>query len=264
MSHSEDPSTGSTFSDLHLPDRPKKPRSTGLTSIIDNGTPYTHFRSYVEDFHAYLDFVKFGWGTALVTPCLSDKLALLREYEIDFWFGGTLFEAAYIQNLVPLLSDWVESLGCKYFEISDGSIDYSNDAKLEWIADLSSRFHVLSEVGSKDAETVMSPSEWATHISDELNAGAWKVIAEGRESGTAGIYRSTGEVRYGLIKELEQVGVDFERVIFEAPQKAQQVWFIQELGAHVNLGNIAIADIVSLETLRLGLRADTINLLPLR
>lgn len=254
--------TGSCFPDLAVADHESKPRRLGLTCILDGGLPLGEFSDYLRDFAAHIDFVKFGWGTALVTPSIHRKIQLLDELGVPFWFGGTLFECAYTQGKAHEYVDWVASIGCDYIEISDGSIDIPEDEKLEWIADLARRFSVLSEAGSKDATEVKTPSQWTKQISTELTAGAWKVIAEGRESGTAGIYRSSGEVRSGLIKELDQEGIDFGRIVFEAPQKQQQVWFIQQFGPNVNLGNISVRDVVPLETLRRGLRSDTIALLP--
>ena len=212
---------------IELPSRDSKPRQKGLTSVIDAGVPFDIFDKHVTEFSHLIDFVKFGWGTALVTPSTRKKMERLKALGIGYWMGGTLFEVACLQGVVDRYVDWAEDLGCEYFEISDGSIELPTDEKLGWIERLSKRFHVLSEVGSKDEEDVMSPSEWGNAIAQETKAGAWKVIAEGRESGTAGIYRTNGEVRFGLIKELAQFDIDFDTLFFEAPKKAQQVWFMK-------------------------------------
>ena len=248
---------------LDLPPRSAKPREVGITMVMDRGLSLGELANLVEAACPYIDYVKFGWCTGLLMPCLKEKLDLLRRNDIGFWFGGTLFEAAYAQNRVDRLVDWLGELGVDLIEISDGSIEIPESDKLALIESLSKHFRVLSEVGSKDIETVVPPSQWIAYMQQELAAGAFMVVAEGRESGRAGIYRRTGEVRMGLIAELvAEEALDLGRVIFEAPERSQQAWFIRELGSSVNLGNIRPDDVVALETLRLGLRNDTIDLLP--
>lgn len=241
---------------LDLPEHESKPRSKGLTSVIDAGASLACFEDVISSTGEYIDFVKFGWGTSVVTPIIEAKINILKENGIDFWFGGTLFEICYSQGKLDKYLKWVESTGTKYFEISDGIINIELETKCGIVRDLSKDFNVLSEIGSKDSEEVMSPSQWIQHIEKELEAGAWKLIAEGRESGTAGIYRNTGDVRLGLVHEIDEAGVDFDRIFFETPQKVQQIWFLSNFGPNINLSNIAITDVIGLETLRLGLRSD--------
>ena len=248
---------------LDLPSRSSKPREVGVTMVMDRGLSPGELANLIEVASPYFDYVKLGWCTGLLTPCLHEKLDLLRRHDIGFWFGGTLFEAAYAQDRVARLVGWLRELGVELIEISDGSIEIPESDKLALIESLSKEFRVLSEVGSKDVETVIPPSQWILHMKQELAAGAFMVVAEGRESGRAGIYRRTGEVRMGLIAEMKsEPMLDLERVLFEAPERDQQAWFIKELGSDVNLGNIRPDDAIALETLRLGLRNDTIGLLP--
>jgi phosphosulfolactate synthase len=207
----------------------------------------------------FVDIVKLGWGTALATQNLDAKLARYREHGIPVVLGGTLTELAIRQGRVDELIAWLRELEIGHVEVSDGSIAIEPEHKRELIARLAGEgFIVLSEVGSKDAETIMAPYVWVEQIAGELAAGAWKVIAEARESGTAGIFRPDGEVRMGLIDEIAHA-VDVERVVFEAPRKDQQVWFLRRFGHECNLGNIQPDDVLGLETLRLGLRSDTIE-----
>lgn len=243
---------------LTLPSRPEKPRGSGLTCLIDPGLPVDVFRDAIRSAAEYVDFVKFGWGTGIVTPRLGEKIAALREAGIGFWFGGTLFELAYRQGRVPEMVAWVQEMGGRHFEVSDGTFAMDPDEKSRLIEQLAREFTVLSEVGSKDANTIMSPARWIASMKRELDAGAWKVVAEGRESGTAGIFRANGEIRAGLVQEIVESGLDVERVLFEAPQKSQQVWLIKNIGRNVNFANVAFADIINVETLRLGLRCDTV------
>ncbi len=246
-----------------LPPRSSKPRDVGVTMVMDRGLSLGELANLVDAACPYIDYVKFGWCTGLLMPSLKEKLDLLRRHDIGFWFGGTLFEAAYAQNRVDRLVGWLGEMGVDLIEISDGSIKIPESDKLALIESLSKGFRVLSEVGSKDTETVVPPSRWIACMRRELAAGASMVVAEGRESGRAGIYRRTGEVRMGLIGELvAEEALDLGRVIFEAPERSQQTWFIRELGSNVNLGNIRPDDVVAVETLRLGLRHDTIDLLP--
>jgi phosphosulfolactate synthase len=242
---------------LDLPPRSGKPRQAGLTHVLDSGLSVAQVESLMEVAGAAVDLVKLGWGTALVTENLQRKLACYRAHDVPVVLGGTLTELAIAQERVEALVAWLHELGLSHVEISDGTIELPHERKLALIERLAADFTVLSEVGSKDDTRIMAPYVWVEQIESELAAGAWKVIAEARETGTAGIYRADGEVRMGLIDEIAHA-VPTERLLFEAPRKEQQVWFLQRFGTEVNLGNIAPRDVLSLETLRLGLRADTI------
>jgi phosphosulfolactate synthase len=231
-------------------------RDGGLTHVIDKGLGPRAWEDVLETSGEYIDIVKLGWGTAYVTPNLLRKLDVLKEKPVVI--GGTFFEAVYAQGKLDEYKRWLGGLGMTHVEISDGVIDLPRERKLELIADFARDFTVLSEVGSKDAEAVFAPYQWVEWIKAELEAGAWKVITEGREGGTAGIYRPTGEMRTGLVDEIaHEIAVD--DLIFEAPTKSSQAWFIREFGPSVNLGNIPPDEVISLETLRLGLRADTLK-----
>lgn len=205
-----------------------------------------------------VDVVKLGWGTALVSANLKPKLARYAAHGIPVVLGGTLTELAIRQGRVDGLTAWLRELGLRHVEISDGTIEIEPAVKRELIETLSREFTVFAEVGSKDADFIMAPYVWVAQIERDLEAGAWKVIAEARESGTAGIYRANGEVRTGLIDEIVH-SIDKERLIFDAPLQKQQVWLLKQFGTECNLGNIAPADVLSLETLRLGLRSDTVE-----
>ncbi len=247
---------------LDLPQRSAKPRERGITHVLDSGLSVAEVESLVEVAGAAVDLVKLGWGTAVVTENLDAKLACYRDHGIPVVLGGTLTELAIAQGRVGELTAWLRELGLQHVEVSDGTIELAHERKLALIEQLAGEgFTVLSEVGSKDAAFIMAPYVWVEQIESELAAGAWKVIAEARESGTAGIYRADGEVRMGLIDEIVHA-VPAERLLFEAPQKEQQVWFMRRFGGEVNLGNIAPRDVLSLETLRLGLRADTVVAAP--
>jgi len=205
-----------------------------------------------------VDVVKLGWGTALVTGNLREKLDRYARHDIPVVLGGTLTELAIRQGRTEGLVAWLQELGLRHVEISDGTITIEPAVKRELIERLARDFVVFAEVGSKDTDFIMAPYIWVEQIESDLQAGAWKVIAEARESGTAGIYRANGEVRTGLIDEIAHA-VDPDRIIFDAPQHRQQVWLLERFGSECNLGNIAPADVLSLETLRLGLRSDTLE-----
>lgn len=245
---------------LSLPDRPAKPRTAGVTLVIDNGVPLHFFEDTIESESRYIDLVKFGWGTSLVTDTLAQKIACLRAHSVDYYFGGTLFEKFLSQHKLDAFYDYCRRWGCQYVEISNGTIALDNTRKARLIADFAREFRVLSEVGYKDVDRSqqLAPSAWIEYIQQDLEAGATKVITEARESGTSGIYRANGEVRYGLIEEIAHSGIHADDIIFEAPNKDGQVYFITRMGANVNLGNIAFRDVIPLETLRLGLRSDTL------
>jgi phosphosulfolactate synthase len=226
--------------------------------VIDRGLSLAEVDGLLEVAGAAVDVVKLGWGTALVTGNLQAKLERYASYDIPVVLGGTLTELAIRQGRVEGLVAWLRELGLRHVEISDGTITVEPAVKRELIERLSREFTVLAEVGSKDAAFIMAPYVWVEQIERDLQAGAWKVIAEARESGTAGIYRATGEVRTGLIDEIAHA-IDPQLIIFEAPQREQQVWLLETFGTECNLGNIAPADVLSLETLRLGLRSDTVE-----
>lgn len=242
---------------LDLPARTAKPRERGLTHVLDRGLSLADVDGLLEVAGASVDIVKLGWGTALVTENLERKLTRYAELDIPVVLGGTLTEAALRQGRIEGLIAWLRELGLHHVEVSDGTIALEPDEKLSLISRLAKEFTVFSEVGSKDAEMIMAPYRWVEAIERELAAGAWKVIAESRESGNAGIYRPDGEVRMGLIDEIAHA-IDPARMIFEAPRRQQQVFFLRRFGQDCNLGNIAPDDVLSLETLRLGLRSDTL------
>jgi phosphosulfolactate synthase len=241
---------------LDLPDRSAKPREQGITHVLDRGLSVVEVEGLLEVAGEAIDLVKLGWGTALVTGNLERKLERYRAMEIPVVLGGTLTELAIAQGRLEQLVEWIRELGLQHIEISDGTITMPHEEKLGLIERFCSEFTVLSEVGSKDDTRIMAPYRWVELIQKELEAGAWKVIAEARESGNVGIFRHDGEVRMGLIDEIAHA-VAPNRILFEAPRKEQQVWFVRRFGPNVNLGNIVPEDVVSLETIRLGLRSDT-------
>jgi phosphosulfolactate synthase len=226
--------------------------------VIDRGLSLVEVEGMLEVAGDSVDLVKLGWGTAVVTANLRPKLSLYAERGIPVVLGGTLTEVAIRQERVEGLIAWLHELGLRYVEVSDGTVSLEPEVKRSLIRRLAGEFTVLSEVGSKDAEFIMAPYVWVEQIEGDLEAGAFKVITEARESGTAGIYRADGEVRTGLIDEIAHA-VDTDRLIFEAPLKEQQVWFLRHFGMECNLGNIAPAEVLSLETLRLGLRSETVE-----
>ncbi|TGE21834.1 phosphosulfolactate synthase [Hymenobacter aquaticus] len=240
----------------NLPERTSKPREQGYTMVMDKGLSIREVENFLEVGAEYTDIVKLGWATSYVVPNLRKKLDAYKEAGIPVYFGGTLFEAFIIRNQFDDYRRLLADYGMEYAEVSDGSIDLQHDRKLEYIRTLAQDVKVLSEVGSKDAEKIIPPYKWISQMKTELEAGAIKVIGEAREAGNVGLFRSTGEVRSGLVEEI-LTQIPFEKILWEAPQKAQQVWFIKLLGANVNLGNIAPNEVVSLETIRLGLRGDT-------
>jgi phosphosulfolactate synthase len=243
---------------LDLPSRGAKPRERGLTHVLDKGLSLAGIDGLMEVTGGSVDLVKLGWGTALVTGNLEGKLERYAAHGVPVVLGGTLCELAIRDGRVDGMVAWLHELGLRHVEVSDGTLALEPSHKQDLIARLAKEFTVLSEVGSKDAAEIMAPYRWVEQIQGELEAGAWKVIAEARETGTAGIFRHDGEVRMGLIDEIAHA-VDHELLLFEAPRKEQQVWFLKRFGREVNLGNIAPEDVLSLETLRLGLRSDTMD-----
>jgi len=245
------------FEFLTLPERTTKPRESGLTHVLDKGYSLEQVRQFLEVAESYVDIVKLGWGTAVVTPNVKEKIALYQSFGIPVCFGGTFFEVCFRQGKVGEFLALVDECGMECVEISDGTIDMDEEDKLAILRKLSKRYKVLSEVGSKDEAVVISPSKWVDSIKRELEAGAWKVITEGRESGTVGIYRPTGDVKDGLLEEISTT-FDVSQLLFEAPIKSQQAWFIKQFGPNVNLGNISPEEVLSVETLRIGVRGDTL------
>jgi phosphosulfolactate synthase len=243
---------------LDLPSRGAKPRARGLTHVLDKGLSLAGIDGLMEVAGGSVDLVKLGWGTALVTGNLEAKLERYAAHGVPVVLGGTLCELAIRDGRVDGMVAWLHELGLRHVEVSDGTLALEPSHKQDLIARLAKEFTVLSEVGSKDADEIMAPYRWVEQIQGELEAGAWKVIAEARETGTAGIFRHDGEVRMGLIDEIAHA-VDHELLLFEAPRKEQQVWFLKRFGREVNLGNIVPEDVLSLETLRLGLRSDTMD-----
>ncbi len=242
----------------NIPDRTQKPRVNGLTMVMDKGLSVRQVEDFLEVAGPHTDIVKLGWSTSYVTPNLENKLKIYRDAEIPVYFGGTLFEAFIIRNQFDDYRKILDKYDMKFAEVSDGSINIPHDEKCEYIRKLSDQVTVISEVGSKDAAKIFAPYKWISLMKAEIEAGSWKVIAEARESGNVGLYRDSGEVRQGLVDEI-LTQIPAETIIWEAPQKAQQVWFIKLIGTNINLGNIAPADVIPVETLRLGLRSDTFD-----
>ena len=242
---------------LTLPPRSGKPREVGLTHVLDRGMPLIVLRSLLDLAAPAIDILKLGWGTAYVTGNLAEKVAACRAAGVAICPGGTLLEIAAVQRKVAQFARWASRMGFDTVEVSDGAVGLDPALRRRLISDLSRDFRVLAEVGSKDPQAPVIPSEWVASAAEDLEAGAAYVIAEGRESGTVGLYRPDGSVREGLVEAL--LGhIPGGRIIFEAPQKAQQAWFIRRLGEQVNLGNVLPDDVLGVETLRRGLRADTV------
>ena len=246
---------------LTLPERSPKPRQKGLTHVLDKGLGPRAWEDILETAGAYIDIVKLGWGTAWVTGNLERKLEVLRPKPVVI--GGTFFEVVYARDKLEDYKRWLTRHGLTHVEISDGTIEIPRERKLELIADFARDFTVLSEVGSKDSSVEYTADEWTRWLNEELEAGAWKVITEAREGGTAGIFRETGDMRTGLLEEIAHE-IALDDLIFEAPTKSSQAWFVKHFGPDVNLGNIPPDEVIPLETLRLGLRADTIKEVLLR
>jgi phosphosulfolactate synthase len=244
---------------LDLPERPPKPREEGVTHVIDTGLSAFEAEGLMSMAAEYVDLVRLGWGSAYVTRDVRRKIDCYRSAGVPAALGGTLTELAWLHGRMDELADWLEELGIEHLEVSSGTLDIPADEKLEMIGRLSGRFTVFAEVGEKDPNALVAPYRWVKLIRDALDAGAAKVICEGRATGDTGLYRPNGEPREGLVDEIVHE-VPIGKLIFEAPQKHQQVWFIKHFGPAVNLGNVMPADVISLETLRVGLRADTLKL----
>jgi phosphosulfolactate synthase len=246
---------------LTLPARAARPRKTGLTMVIDGGIPPRHFADLISLGGEYIDFVKFGWGTSVVTGCLSEKISVLNEQGISFYFGGTLFEKFVLQGRFEDYRRFCVGHGCAHIEVSNGTIDMSNTEKAGYIRKLAEDFTVISEVGFKDSgrSQQLPPSAWVECINEDLEAGASLVTMEARESGKSGICRPDGELRYGLVEDVLHSGVPGEVLLWEAPNTELQTYLISRLGPDVNLGNVPANGVIGLETLRLGLRSDTLT-----
>jgi phosphosulfolactate synthase len=240
----------------HLPERPSRPRKNGLTMVMDKGLGLRQAENFIESSSDYVDLLKLGFGTSIITKNLEQKIKLYKEAGFRVYLGGTLFEAFIIRNMFDDYLRLIEKLKLDTAEVSDGSIVMDHDKKCEYIRILSKHTTVLSEVGSKEEGIIIHPAKWTSMMNKELQAGAWKVIAEARESGTVGIYRPNGHAHTLLINKI-LAKVKQDDILWEAPQKSQQVWFLKLLGANANLGNISHDDVIPLETLRLGLRGDT-------
>src|SRR6188474_1025542 len=247
------------FNLSNIPDRNQKPRTSGLTMVMDKGLSINEAKNFLSVSHPHVDIVKLGFGTSFVTPNLKEKIEVYQSYNIPIYFGGTLFEAFLIRNQFEDYIAVCQEYGISYMEVSDGSITIPHSEKCGYIEKLTKYGTVLSEVGSKDAEHIIPPYKWIELMRAELNAGATYVIAEAREAGNVGIYRGSGEVREGLVQEI-LTQIPGEKIIWEAPQKAQQLYFIELVGCNVNLGNIAPTEVIPLETMRIGLRGDTFSL----
>jgi phosphosulfolactate synthase len=239
-----------------LPERPVKPRNSGITMVMDKGLSIREAEDFMSVGSEYTDYVKLGFGTSLITPGFEKKITVYKKAGVIPYFGGTLFEAFIVRNMFREFVDFLDKYEIDHVEVSDGSFDIEHKRKLEYIGRLAQRGTVISEVGSKKKDVVYTPDEWVAMMRSELIAGSVKVIAEARESGTTGIYNEDGSINNLIIRGIAE-HVKLENVIWEAPLKSQQAWFIKHFGANVNLGNIAPTEIIPLESLRLGLRGDT-------
>ena len=239
-----------------IPQRPEKPREKGITMVMDKGLSFRQTEDFIESSGDLADLVKLGFGTSIVTNELSKKIKLYQSAGIEVYFGGTLFEAFVARNMFDDYRKLLDKYKLGMVEVSDGSIEIEHEKKCDYIKTLTSQVTVLSEVGYKDTNRIIPPYKWIELIQKEIGAGSWKVIAEAREGGNVGIYRGSGEVRSDLIEEI-LTEIPSEKILWEAPQKSQQVWFIKLMGSNVNLGNISPNEVIPLECLRLGVRGDT-------
>ncbi len=245
---------------LALPERPAKPRTRGLTMVIDSGVPTQHFADAMASASEFVDFVKFGWGTSVVSKNLKAKIDVLEREGVNFYFGGTLFEKYVLQGRFEEFRWMCQEYGCTYVEVSNGTVEMADERKSQYVAELSRDFRVISEVGSKHQmkSENMAPNKWLGYIAQDVEAGAVLVTLETRESGQGGICRPNGELRFGLIEEILSSGVEVDTLLFEAPTMVLQSYFVKRIGPNVNLGNIHFEDMVNLETIRLGLRSETL------
>ena len=247
------------FNLTQIPVRIAKPRSHGITMVMDKGISINEVRNFLDGSAPHVDIVKLGFGTAFVTPNLREKIEVYKEAGMPIYFGGTLFEAFLVRNQMEDYIAICKDYGIEYIEVSDGSITIPHAEKCGYIEKLTKHATVLSEVGSKDAAHIIPPYKWIELMRAELEAGSTYVIAEAREAGNVGIYRGSGEVREGLVQEI-LTQIPAEKILWEAPQKAQQLYFLELIGCNVNLGNIAPHEVIALEAMRIGLRGDTFEL----
>ena len=244
---------------LNLPRRDKKPRIYGITSIHDIGIPIGELKNILEDYSTYLDIAKIGVGSAYITPNLHEKISIYKDYNVEVYFGGTLFEKAYSQNKLEEYFDYLKEMNISLIEISCGTVDLTINERLKIIKKaIKTGLQVVAEVGSKDAETIMAPSLWISEMKILINAGCKFIITEGRDSASAGLFRTNGEVRTGLLSDILS-NIDSKRIIFEAPTSSSQMFFINTVGANVNLGNVSPRDLLILESQRQSLRCETFN-----
>ncbi|MDB5229199.1 MAG: phosphosulfolactate synthase [Chitinophagaceae bacterium] len=242
-----------------IPDRNVRPRVSGITMVMDKGLSINEVRNFMSVAEPHVDIIKLGFGTAFVTPNLREKIDVYKSYDIPIYFGGTLFEAFLVRNQFEDYIALCKDYGIDYMEVSDGSVDIPHAEKCGYIEKLTKYGTVLSEVGSKDAAHIIPPYKWIELMRAELSAGATYVIAEAREAGNVGIYRGSGEVREGLVQEI-LTQIPGEKIVWEAPQKAQQLYFLELLGCNANLGNIAPSEVIAMEAMRVGLRGDSFHL----
>ena len=247
------------FNLTQIPERNQKPRASGITMVMDKGLSIEEAKNFLSIAHPHVDILKLGFGTAFVTPNLREKIEVYQSFDIPVYFGGTLFEAFLIRNQFNDYIDMCKDYNIAYMEVSDGSITIPHAEKCGYIEKLAKHGTVLSEVGSKDETNIFPPYKWIELMRAELSAGSSYVIAEAREAGNVGLYRGSGEVRQGLVQEI-LTQIPAEKIIWEAPQKSQQLYFLELLGANVNLGNIAPTEVIPLEAMRLGLRGDSFHL----
>lgn len=241
-----------------IPERTKAPRNSGLTMMMDKGLSWRQAENFVDSCSDYTDLVKLGFGTSYITKDLERKIKIYHDAGMKCYLGGTLFEAFIIRGMFDEYRRLLDKFNIKTAEVSDGSIVLNHELKCEYISKLSKDFTVLSEVGSKEEGILISPNKWINMMQSELEAGSWKVIAEARESGNVGIYRPNGTAHVALVNKIISK-VSVENILWEAPKKTQQVWFIKQFGTNVNLGNIGHNEVIPLETLRIGLRGDTFH-----
>ena len=241
-----------------IPERTQKPRESGLTMMMDKGLSINDTKNFIEMCGPHTDIIKLGFGTSAISPNIESKIKLYQDAGLMVYLGGTLFEAFIIRGMLKEYKELLRKWNITMCEVSDGSIDIPHEEKCKYITDLAKEFTVVSEVGSKDEDVLIAPYKWIELMQKELEAGAWKVIAEAREGGNVGIFNKTGDVRSDLIDEI-LTKIASEDILWEAPKKPQQVWFVKLLGANVNLGNISWDEVIPLETLRIGLRGDTFN-----
>ncbi len=240
----------------HLPERDVKPRKNGVTMVMDKGISLRQAEDFVNSCGEYVDFLKLGFGTSVISKNVKEKVQLYKSAGMKVYAGGTLFEAFVVRNKFDDYVKYISDLGMDCAEVSDGSIELPHEKKCEYISTLAKNFTVLSEVGSKEEGVIIHPARWISMMQNELNAGSFKVIAEARESGNVGIFHKNGSAHTLLINRIVNK-IKIENIIWETPQKGQQVYFLKLFGANVNVGNIGVDDVIPLETLRLGLRGDT-------